>query len=65
MTILYVHWEYEDKLPDNCPHGEFDSIFDKSEVRDGVRMYPYVWQCRDDGTIFKAYLGTPRGELKS
>lgn len=33
-------WEYEDALPD-LDDSEFSAMFAVSEVRDGVRMYPY------------------------
>jgi hypothetical protein len=38
---IKVEWEYEDQLPDMTGE-EYLESFAKSEVRDGVRMFPYV-----------------------
>jgi hypothetical protein len=57
MTIIAIFWEHEDELPEMAKH-EYDLIFPKSEVRDGVRMFPYVWIDKDDesGEAEKAFL---------
>lgn len=34
-------WEYEDNLPELSDE-EFAAIFPLSEIRDGVRMYPFI-----------------------
>lgn len=57
MIAIAVQWEHEDELPkmEQCM---FDLIFPKSEVRDGVRMYPFVWlaQVDESGARKRAYL---------
>lgn len=57
MNIIAVFWEYEDQLPEMEDH-EYDLIYPKSEIRDGVRMFPYVWVDKDDesGECERAYL---------
>lgn len=57
MTILAIFWEHEDELPEMQKH-EYDLIFEASRIRDGVRMFPYVWTDKDDesGEAEKAFL---------
>lgn len=55
MTILCIQWEYEDQLP-KMSKEEFNLIYAKSEIRDGVRMYPYVWINDGDEFETKAFL---------
>jgi hypothetical protein len=40
----WIHWEYEDQLP-NTPQVNdlFRGLFRCSQIRDGVRMYPFIW----------------------
>jgi hypothetical protein len=52
-----VCWEYEDNLPD-LDACEYDHLFEKSEIRDGVRMFPYiVVYSMTDGTPTRHFLG--------
>lgn len=41
IKMCSLYWEYEDMLPEMGDY-EYSVIFDKSEVRDGVRMFPFV-----------------------
>jgi hypothetical protein len=55
--LYSVEWEYEDMLPNSLSDLEYDLMFDKSEVRDGVRMFPYIKMYSDmHGTITRIYL---------
>lgn len=38
----WIHWAYEDELP-VIPQVLFRGMFRCSQIRDGVRMYPFVW----------------------
>jgi hypothetical protein len=40
--LYSVEWEYEDMLPKDLSDLEYDLMFGKSELRDGVRMFPYI-----------------------
>ena len=55
MNILCIQWEYEDDLPKMIQE-EFDLLYAKSEIRDGVRMYPYVWTDDEHGEAHKSFL---------
>lgn len=39
-SLQYIKWEYEDNLP-NMPDHIYASMYTLSQVRDGVRMFPY------------------------
>jgi hypothetical protein len=55
--LYAVEWEYEDMLPKDLSDLEYDLMFDKSEVRDGVRMFPYITMYSDyDGSSKRIYL---------
>lgn len=36
-----VAWEYEDQLP-TVSNARFSEMYEVSEMRDGVRMYPFI-----------------------
>jgi hypothetical protein len=55
--LYTVEWEYEDMLPKDLSDLEYDLMFDKSEVRDGVRMFPYITiYSNEDGSSKRVYL---------
>jgi hypothetical protein len=55
--LYAVEWEYEDMLPKDLSDLEYDLMFDKSEVRDGVRMFPYITiYSNEDGSSKRIYL---------
>lgn len=55
--LYSVEWEYEDSLPKNLSDLEYDLMYDKSEIRDGVRMFPYITiYSNEDGTSKRIYI---------
>ena len=42
LDIYSIEWEYEDKLPEGITDLEYDLMYPKSEIKDGVRMFPYI-----------------------
>ena len=57
FEVASVQWEYEDNLPE-MEDVDYAHLFEKSEVRDGVRMFPYVSIYSDtDGTETRHFLG--------
>lgn len=42
LDIYSIEWEYEDKLPEGITDLEYDLLYPKSEIKDGVRMFPYI-----------------------
>lgn len=43
IEILFlVGWEYEDALPDYITDKLYDVMYPMSQIRDGVRMFPYI-----------------------
>ena len=58
FEIASVQWEYEDMLPASMDDIEYNHAFEKSEVRGGVRMFPYISIYSDDsGVETRHYLG--------
>jgi len=57
-SLASVYWEYEDELPEGLSDVEFSHMFEYSEIRDGVRMYPFI-KIYDNltGVLTKIYLG--------
>lgn len=57
FEIASIQWEYEDNLPD-MEGVEYDHLFERSEIRGGVRMFPYISIYSDaDGTETRHFLG--------
>lgn len=57
FEIASVQWEYEDQLPEMSDI-EYDHLFEKSEVRGGVRMFPYISVYSDiNGIETRHFLG--------
>ena len=55
--LYSVEWTYEDALPKNLSDLEYDLMFEKSEIRDGVRMFPYITiYFNEDGMSKRFYL---------
>lgn len=55
--IASVQWEYEDKLPE-MEDVDYAHIFEWSEIRGGVRMFPYIAIYADaDGSEARHFLG--------
>lgn len=56
--VYSLEWEYEDQLPENLTDLEFDLMFHYSEIKNGVRMYPFI-HIYDDltGECKRIYLG--------
>jgi len=58
FEIASIQWEYEDMLPASMTDEEYDHLFEKSEVRSGVRMFPYISTYSDiNGIETRHYLG--------
>lgn len=56
--ILSIEWEFEDNLPKNLSDIEFDHLFYYSEIKCGVRMYPFITLYDDlTGECKRIYLG--------
>lgn len=56
-VIASVQWEYEDKLPE-MDDVDYAHLFERSEIRNGVRMFPYISIYSDaDGSETRHFLG--------
>ena len=55
--IYTIEWENEDELPDECSDLDYALMYQKSEVREGVRMFPYIRVFDNNGDFKKCYLG--------
>ena len=55
--VYSLEWEYEDQLPKNLSDLEFDLMFHYSEIKDGVRMYPFITVYSFDGSSKRIYIG--------
>ena len=40
-SYITTEWIYEDKLPECLDDADYDELYPQSEVRFGVRMFPY------------------------
>lgn len=57
FSVASVQWAYEDSLPE-MDEVDYAHIFERSEVRGGVRMFPYISTYSDsDGTETRHFLG--------
>ena len=55
--LYSVEWAYEDMLPEDLSDLEYDLMYDRSEVRDGVRKFPYITMySNEDGSSKRIYL---------
>lgn len=58
FEVHSVQWEYEDKLPE-MSDVDYARLFERSEVRDGVRMFPYLEiYSNETGEATRLYFGT-------
>lgn len=56
--VYSLEWEYEDKLPENLSDIDFEHLFYYSEIKNGVRMYPFITIYDDlTGECKRVYLG--------
>lgn len=57
--IYSLEWEYEDELPKDLSDIDYDHLFQYSEVRGGVRMFPFITIYTDiaKGETKRIYLG--------
>lgn len=56
FEIYSVDWEYEDQLPE-ISDLEYDLLFVHSQIRGGVRMFPYIKIYDNEGNGKRIYLG--------
>ena len=57
FEVVSVQWEYEDNLPE-MQDVDYDHLFEKSQVIDGVRMFPYIsTYCNENGTETRHFIG--------
>jgi hypothetical protein len=54
--IYSLEWEYEDQLPE-ISDLEYDLMFEYSEIKDGVRMFPFITLYKSNGEPYRIYLG--------
>ena len=55
--VYSLEWEYEDKLPENLSDIDFEHLFYYSEIKTGVRMYPFITIYSLDGSSKRIYIG--------
>jgi len=55
--IYSLEWEYEDQLPESLTDIEYNHLFEYSEIKDGVRMFPFITIYELDGQPKRLYLG--------
>lgn len=57
--IYSLEWEYEDNLPEYLSDIDYDHLFQYSEVRGGVRMFPFItiYTNQSTGETKRIYLG--------
>ena len=54
--LVAVEWEFEDELPKGMEDLNYDLIYQKSEIIDGVRMFPFVKLYDSHGDYVRYYL---------
>lgn len=55
--VYSIEWEYEDQLPESLSDFEYSLMFHYSEIKSGVRMFPFITIYQLDGQPKRIYLG--------